>query len=287
MRMKNRIAWLGLLIIGLLPFAIAVAQDAPKRSITQITDSLYRFQNNFHFSVFLVTDEGIIVTDPINADTAQWLKDEIKTRFDKPIRYLIYSHDHADHAAGGEVFADTATVIAHDLAKYHIVAEKRPTAVPDITFSERMTLQLGGKTVELVYLGKNHSDNLIVMNFVDERTLFAVDIIVPNRVPFRDFPNADIDGWIDSLKAIEAMDYDMLAPGHGEMGTKADVAAGREFMQKLREQVLTLMREGKSLEEIKQLVDMSEYKDWGAYENWFPLNVEGMYRHMSNFRRPN
>ncbi len=58
-------------------------------------------------------------------------------------------------------------------------------------------------------------------------------------------------------------------------------------MEKLREQMLTLMREGKSLDEIKQLVTMDEYKEWAAYDNWFPLNVEGMYRHMSNFRRSN
>ena len=70
------------------------------RSIKKIAGDLYRFQNNFHYSVFLVTSEGIIVTDPINADAAKWLKAEIKKRFDKPIRYLILSHDHSDHSAG-------------------------------------------------------------------------------------------------------------------------------------------------------------------------------------------
>ena len=108
---------------------------------------------------FLVTPEGVIATDPINAEAAAWLEAEIDKRFGRPIRYLVLSHDHADHSSGGEVFADTAAVIAHDRAKATIIGERRPTAVPDITFSDRMTLELGGKQVELIHVGRNHSDN--------------------------------------------------------------------------------------------------------------------------------
>ena len=81
-----------------LYFGIAGAQD--NRQLTEIGDGLYRFQNNYHFSVVLVTDEGVLVTDPINPAAAQWLKDEIASRFDKPIKYLVYSHDHVDHSSG-------------------------------------------------------------------------------------------------------------------------------------------------------------------------------------------
>ena len=113
-----------------------LAQQEPKRSITQIADNLYRFQNNFHFSVFLVTDDGVIATDPINAEAAAWLEKEIRNRFNQEIKYLVLSHDHRDHSAGGEVWADTATVIAHANAREVIIGEKRPTALPDITFTD-------------------------------------------------------------------------------------------------------------------------------------------------------
>ena len=91
----------GISIAGIA--SAALAQDAPKRTITQISGDLYKFQNKFHNSVFLVTPDGVIVTDPINADAAKWLKAEIASRFGKPIRYVVYSHDHRDHIAGGEV----------------------------------------------------------------------------------------------------------------------------------------------------------------------------------------
>lgn len=274
-------------VLTLATAAGVVAQQSPVREITQIAGDLYRFRNNAHYSVFLVTPAGVIATDPIDAEAAAWLEEEIAKRFDAPIRYLIYSHDHADHIAGGEVFADTAIVVAHEKAKPHIVGERRPTAVPQITFSDRMEIELGGKRVELVYLGLNHSDNTIVMRFPDERVLFVVDIVAKDRLPFRDFPSAYIEQWIESLKRIEAMDFDILAPGHGGLGTKADVAASRRYIEELRAEVLAQMRAGKPLEEIKQIVTMEAYKDWGSYADWRELNIEGMYRHLQQYRRSN
>jgi len=265
----------------------AMAQDPPTRAISPIAGDLYRFQNNNHFSVFLVTDDGVMVTDPISADAAAWLEAEIEKRFAKPVRYLIYSHDHADHIAGGEVFADTATVIAHDNAKKHIVEENRPTAVPDLTFSDSLTVTLGGKTVELSYLGRNHGDNLIVMYFPAERALFAVDIVAVNRLAFQDFPNAYIEDWIESLKAVEAIDFDILVPGHGALGTKADLVAHRRYIEELRAEVLNLMRQNKTLDEIKAQVTMPAYKEWGRYDEWLSMNIDGMYRHLSLYRRGN
>jgi glyoxylase-like metal-dependent hydrolase (beta-lactamase superfamily II) len=265
----------------------ALAQSEPKRAITQIAGDLYRFQNNFHFSVFLVTPEGVIVTDPINADAAAWLEAEIDTRFGVPIKYLVLSHDHADHAAGGEVFADTAVVVAHDRAKAAIVGEGRPTAVPDITFSDRLTLELGGKRVELVYLGPSHSDNLIVMNLPDERVLFAVDIVTVKRMPYKNLSASYFPGWIDALKRIEAIDFDVLAPGHGVLGDKSDVTAHRHYLEALHAEVLAAAREGKSLEEMQASIRLDDYKDWGQYEAWLPLNIEGLYNRISLQRRGN
>ena len=94
----------GLLVVAALVIAGAAdAQRAPKRAITQITGDLYRFQNNFHTSVFLVTQAGIIATDPINAGAARWLKAELAKRFNRAVKYVILSHDHPDHSSGGEV----------------------------------------------------------------------------------------------------------------------------------------------------------------------------------------
>lgn len=277
-----------LLALTLMTHAgLAFSQQAPSREITRIAGDLYRFRNAGHFSVFLVTPAGIIATDPVNAEAARWLKQELAKRFKQPVKYLIYSHDHSDHISGGEVFADAALVVAHENAKEVILGEKRPTAVPNITFSDRMTLELGGKQVELIYVGKNHSNNSIVMRFPAERVLFAVDFIPVESLPFRDFSDAYIEDWIGSLKRVEALDFDILAPGHGSLGRKEDVRMLRSYMEELRDEVLQYARQGKSLEEIKQLVKMEKYSGWGQYKAYLLLNIEGMYRHIQLHRRPN
>ena len=258
----------------------AFAQRVAEREIMPIKGDLYRFRNAGHFSVFLVTPAGIIVTDPIDQEAARWLKAEMAKRFGKPAKYLIYSHDHADHISGGEVFADSAVVIAHDNAKAAIQRERRPTAVPDVSFSDRLTVELGGKKVELIYLGKNHSDNSIVMRFPDERVLFAVDFIPVKSLPFRDLPDSYLDEWVESLKKAEALDFDILAPGHGALGKKEDARMMRLYLEELRDQVAEHLGAGKSVDEIKRLVTMEKYAGWGNYKNYLSLNIEGMARHL-------
>ena len=199
------------LAVGLAAGAASAQQEA-KLAITQIVGDLYRFQNNFHFSVFLVTPEGVIATDPINVDAAAWREAEIAERFGQPVKYLIYSHDHTDDIAGGEVFADTATIVAHDNAKRTIIGEKRPTAVPQVTFSDRMTIELGGKQ---------------------------------------------------------------------------DVADNRRHLEDLHAAVLAGLWEGNSVEDLRKSIALEAYADWGQYEVWRPLNIQGMAANIAPHRRGN
>lgn len=276
------------LALALLALPTLAPAQPPVREITRLAGDVYRFRNNLHYSVFAVTPAGIIVTDPINADAAEWLRAELARRFNLPIKYLILSHDHADHITGGQVFADAgAVVVAHENARTQIIEEKRPTAVPVVTFSDRMTIELGGTVVELSWVGRNHSDNSIVMRFPRERLLFAVDFIPVESVGFRDFPTSWIEDWIESLKRVEQMDFDALVPGHGKVGRKEHVRMFRDYLEDLRGQVLRYAREGKSLDEIKTLVNGSKYAQWASFKDWFPLNVEGMYRQVQLHRRGN
>jgi glyoxylase-like metal-dependent hydrolase (beta-lactamase superfamily II) len=102
-----------LCLIGLVPGA-AAQQPQPVRAIVNITGQLYRAQNNNHYTVFLVTPDGIIMSDPINRDFARWLKGELASRFKVPVRYVLYTHRDWDHASGGVVFADTAEFVGHE-----------------------------------------------------------------------------------------------------------------------------------------------------------------------------
>jgi len=248
------------------------------RGIEPISGDLYRFQNNSHYSVFLVTTEGIIVTDPISQEAATWLNNELSVRFDVPVTHLIYSHDHADHISGGEAFGDQVTVISHRLTKEAINRENRDVPIPEITFEDKYTLELGGQVVELYYPGKSHGDNCIAMLFPAQSTVFVVDFITVNRLPYGDLSGGFMPDWIEAIEFVEGLDFEVLAPGHGIIGNKADAANHRKYFEALRDAVLKEISQGSTLEEAQQNIQLDEFKHFGNYEEWLSLNIEGMYK---------
>ncbi len=277
--LKNLLCYLSFILIT-IPVP---AQNDVQRNISQINGNLYRFQNNFHYSVFLVTEEGVIATDPINAEAAQWLNNEIKTRFGQPVKYLIYSHHHADHVSGGEVFADDgATVIAHINAAQALIDDNVATALPAITFQQSMTLELGGQRVELTYLGKNHSDNSVVAYFPAEKTLFAVDFVSTRRLPYKTISRSYFPEYFQAFDKLEQMEFEILAPGHGDLGSKRDALEHGEYLKELYQSVKAAVESGNSLEEIKQSLTLEKYSGWSQFDAWRKENIEGIYGYLTN-----
>ena len=139
------------------------AQQAqrPQIETTKVdgTDNVYIFRNGNHQSMFIVTKDGVIATDPIAYGRPTGGQDyitEIKKVTDKPIKFLIYSHHHYDHIAGGKPFKNAgATIIAHKRAKERLAVLKDPnTPLPDQVVSDAgRTIKLGGTTLELKYFG--------------------------------------------------------------------------------------------------------------------------------------
>ena len=106
--------------MSLAAFATAQQADRPPFATTKVegTDNVYIFRNGGHQAMFVVTHDGVIATDPVaygRPTGGQNYVDEIRKVTDKPIKYLIYSHHHYDHIAGGKAFKDAgATIVAHN-----------------------------------------------------------------------------------------------------------------------------------------------------------------------------
>lgn len=258
-----------LVVLAALP---ALAQDT-KRAITNVAGDVYRFQNNFHFGLVVVTDDGVVVADPINQEVASWLKDNLSSITDKPVTHLIYSHSHGDHASGGSVFADGAEVIAHANAPAKIDG-----VTPTQRFDDQMSMDIGGKSFELTWLGEGHGKDLIAVVVRPENVAFIVDAAAPKRLPFRDMPNSNIDGWIDQVRAVERLDFDIFAPGHGNVGVRADATDARIYMELLRDQVLGGLIAGNSVDDLVATITLDDYSDWAQFDNWREANIRGMAR---------
>lgn len=251
------------------------ASFALDRAITNITGDVYRFQNKFHFSIFVLTDDGVVVTDPINAEAAAWLSSEIGNLTDKPITHLIYSHSHADHASGGSAFGDVPNVIVQKDAPADIDG-----VVPTMRVSDATTLELVDKTIELTPLGPGHGDDLMAIVVQPESVGFIVDAVASKRLPYRDFPNSNVDDWTQQVRNVEALEFEIFAGGHGAIGVKEDVTSGRVYMEELRAKVLAGLKSGQSDDDLASSITMDDYKGWGSYEQWRELNVRGMARHL-------
>lgn len=270
-------------------YGSASAQDSspimgapPQRSIMQIGPDLYRVQEGLAYSVFIVTRDGIVATDPMGADAAAWLRAEIDRRFALPVRYVVYSHNHPDHVAGGGAFADTATFVAHERAREGIMRFRVPTPEPQLTFGDQLTLELGGRRVELAYHGPNDGLGSITMLFPHARTLFAVDWLVIGRVGYKSFARYDVEGTIRSLARVEAMDFEVAAPGHGVVGNKAGVATFRRYLETLRDTVLEHVNAGRSLGEIQVLArhSLKGFAHLAQFDAWVDLNIAGIHEQL-------
>lgn len=269
--MTRRLAYFAFFVLLTTSVATVSAQDDPKRSLTQVAGDVYRFQNNFHYGLVVITEDGTVVVDPINAGAASWLKDELTTLTDKPITHLIYSHSHGDHASGGAVLAEGATVLAQANAPAAIDG-----VVPTVRFDDAHSFQQGSKTFELKWLGPGHGTDLIAVVVRPENVAFITDAASPKRLPWRDMGGANIDDWINQIKTIESLDFDIFAPAHGTIGVKTDAQDARIYMEKLRAEVLTGLQAGKSIEVLSDEITMDDYKDWSQYAEWLPLNIKGV-----------
>ena len=166
----------------------AHSQDI-KRELTNVTGDVWRFQNKFHFSTVVVTSEGVVVTDPINTEAATWLEAEITARFGLPVTHMVYSHSHGDHASGGAVFADTATVIAQANAPAEIDG-----VAPNIRFAQAMSFTSGDHSFELTALGPGHGADMLLRPF---RALGKLRLVEHVQQPLEVRPEPDdLDGEV-------------------------------------------------------------------------------------------
>jgi glyoxylase-like metal-dependent hydrolase (beta-lactamase superfamily II) len=274
-RLTKAMMWMCLLTIW--PACGVAAGDY---RLEPVHDNVYRFTAGHYHAALMVTDTGILVTDPINPDAAAWLKHTLGERFDVPIRYMVYSHNHVDHVLGGDVIdSDEVTVVAHEYAAEDIVWTGLPTAVPEATFSDEMTLVLGDSRVVLRYHGPNNGRGSISMRFMPANVLYVVDWIVVGRMPYRNLPGYDIHGMIRSTREVlSAAPFDVFIGGHADMGTREDVVRYLDYLESLYAAVLSGMLSGQDLATLQRDIRLPAHADLRQYQAWLPLNIEGVHR---------
>jgi glyoxylase-like metal-dependent hydrolase (beta-lactamase superfamily II) len=253
--------------------APAATPAAPLFATTKVegTDNVYVFRYQNHQAMFVVTPAGVIATDPISYGRPQAAKtyvEEIQKITKAPIKYLIYSHHHYDHIAGGKPFKDAgATIVAHKRAKERLMVLKAPDVViPDETVTGKRTIKLGGTTLELIDTGKSHSDSSLVMFLPKEKIIFVVDFNALGAVPSRLAVNDSYPiEWEASLKKTLALS--------GRLGTRKDMEQQLAFMTDLSAEVKKASDAGKCFDPAVKDVRLPQYATLQGYEQNIEWNI--------------
>jgi glyoxylase-like metal-dependent hydrolase (beta-lactamase superfamily II) len=313
------------------PAALYQATTYKGREIGNLTGDVYYARSDDYVSAFMVTPDGIVLVEPVGTEFATWLKGELDRRFGVPVKYVIYSHSHADHSSGAAVFKDTARIVGHEALPGLLTLPPASTQLPqnlrgqdsngngrieraeaqaqlaalfdlydadgdasvsgaeatrgplkfvvppDLTYTTQVNITLGGKRVEVIPIPTDHAPDNTVVRFVDgSNVLFASDWITNSRVPFG--PNVTMPSELAKIREVEALEFEHFVCSHGRLGTKADVSANLQYREAVTAAVREAIAAGKTLEQARDTVLMSDYSEWEFYEQQRPQNVAGAYR---------
>ena len=183
-------------------------------------------------SAFLVSTEGVIVVDA-PASIGNKLVAAIREVTDQPVKFFVYSHHHADHVAGSAMFGADVTRVAHELtaAELHLSGDPdRP--LPDVTFTQTHTIELGDQQVRLDYAGLNHAPGNTFIYLSRQKVLMLVDVLYAGWVPFHDFAMAaDTRGFIRAFEQARKYDFEWYLGGHvNHPGTFEDFETAEAYV---------------------------------------------------------
>lgn len=245
--------------------------------LIEISEDLYSFGNLVYLSMVLVTDEGVVVVDPVSAEHSEEMLQAIKSVTYQPIKYLIYSHNHWDHTLGGQVFKDEgATVLSHVDARDWFLDNPNPNVVvPDEVWKgNQKKIVLGDKTLELHHFGPSHGKGMTVFYLPDEKITFVGDLVTPKTVGFTILADFIPSEWERTLTEVEKLDFETVMYSHKKpFGLAYEVTEQREYLQDLRGEVYIMMEEGVYPITIPSTIELPKYQDWGAYDQWLELNA--------------
>ena len=244
------------------------SQPAPPIGIQKLKDDLYligvtKGVGGGNVAV-KVTAEGVILVDDMFDRNHDEIMDKLRTVTDKPIKYVLNTHQHEDHAGGNaKMLALNAELISHRNARANMALLKMP-GLAHVTFTDEMTVHLGDQEVRAHYFGRGHTGGDAVMEFPAEKVIHTGDLFLtfPPQ-PFIDYAQGGSAlEWTKTLDAVLKLDFDIAIPGHGPVSDRAGILKFRNDFQAMRDRIQGMLRSGASKDEISKVL-VGEYH-WAA-----------------------
>ncbi len=229
------------------------AKQASPLNLNKVTDDLYMLEGSGGNVAIYLTDEGAIVVDDKFEQNFDEIMANVKKVTSQPVKYVLNTHHHGDHTGSNAKFLPIAEIIMHKNARANIVRGKQPGA-SRLAFADEAEVYLGGKEVRAEHFGRGHTNGDAVIFFPGDRAVHTGDLFV-SSAPLVDYNNGgSLKEWAGTLDKLLAEDFDIAIPGHGPVMKKADVKAFRDKVAGIQNRVSSLVREGKSKDEISKVL---------------------------------
>ncbi len=238
---------------------VAMTQQAPAPlTLDKVAgDDLYNISGSGGNAAFYVTSDGVVLVDDKFPQNVPEILAKIKSVTDKPVRYVLNTHQHPDHTGGNEQLLATAEVFAHENARLNMAAKDQP-GLQRVTFRDALQLHLGGKEVRAQYFGRGHTNGDAVIYFPALKTIHTGDLFV-RGAPFIDYSSGgSAIEWTRTLDEILRMDFQTVIPGHGPVSNRDDLVSFRKAFETMRNRMGELRRSGKTPQEAAQLLRVDD-----------------------------
>jgi glyoxylase-like metal-dependent hydrolase (beta-lactamase superfamily II) len=225
------------------------------------------------------TDEGVVLVDDMFDRNHDDILKQVKSVTDKPLKYVINTHQHDDHAGGDVKMLPIAEVIAHknvyanlkDLKRpYYEDTPGTPIGLPRITFTDELDVHLGNKEIQAHYFGRGHTSGDAVIYFPELKAIHTGDLFLSTRQAPR--PGAPprppgvpvyvdyVQGgsfldWSKTLEGVLSLDFDTVIPGHGPVATKADLVKFKADLETMRSRLTGLIKGGRTKAEVAKILE--------------------------------
>lgn len=198
-----------------------------------------------------VTSRGLILVDDKFANHVPNILSLVRTISDLPIRYVLNTHHHGDHASGNAPLrAMGIDVVGHENVRANFLRIQQP-GEPNITFAGKASVFSGGVEVQLLHLGSGHTSGDTVIYFPDLKTVHAGDLIV-DGMPVIDYAGGgSAIAFVKTIAALLEVDFDTLIPGHGRLMSKQDVADYQARFEEMNRRLRNLARSGVPKSEVR------------------------------------
>ena len=298
-----------MLALGVQPSAAQVRTADPAQRGIPLTEfpRVIKLANNVYgyeeirspgfttVSLFVVGRNGVLIADGQGSPTAtQTMLDRIRRVTAIPIKWYVVGSDHGDHTAGNSVLPKDIAYIVHPTSRAQLQADSaiavasggrggqppRVVIVPPAAMeSDRESIDLGGITVDVLFLGRAHTGGDLMVHLPREKVLFMSEAYL-NRV-FPAMRSAYPDDWARMIDRALAMDITRYVPGHGFI---EEPAVSREELMRFRSALIAVTAEAKRLhglgltqEEAVKAANWGSFKDWFLAEQQAPIAIRRVY----------